>query len=147
MSSPWERVLFLWAFCLGKELSLSSIEIIKPIQRLLNWNVDPTSNFVSFLRLLTFCLNCRLTFNLCKSLQNVVIEGKINTISDYLFRDCYNLKTITIPFGVKTIGNYSFINCDALESVIIGSSVEKIENDATTEEVDFPEPKEEAEEK
>ena len=61
-----------------------------------------------------------------KSIQEVVIGDKVQSIGENAFWHCYGLNDITIPESVTSIGNGAFESCEGLTNVTIPKSVRKI---------------------
>lgn len=66
-------------------------------------------------------------FKSCISLDNVVIDGNVDSIGDYAYSGCSSLKNISIGEGVSKIGKYAFQKCDSLQTITIPSTVETVE--------------------
>ena len=61
------------------------------------------------------------------SIQSVVIEDGVTSISSRAFKDCIVLESITIPDSVTSIDSYAFENCHSLTSITIPKGVSEIE--------------------
>ena len=65
-------------------------------------------------------------FELCSSLNSIVIPDSVTSIGNSAFWCCSSLSSIVIPDSVTSIGNYAFYYCRSLRSVTIGNSVTSI---------------------
>lgn len=63
-----------------------------------------------------------ISFNNCKSLQNIVLGNDLITIKGSAFMKDSALQSITIPSNVETIGSYAFYQCDSLTSITINKA-------------------------
>lgn len=52
-----------------------------------------------------------------KHLENVEIQGDLETIHNNAFAECEKLKEITLPAKLARIGNYAFYKCTALSTI------------------------------
>lgn len=75
-------------------------------------------------------VNC---FHEDTSLENVVIEGDLTTISNMAFGGCEALKAIDIPDSVSTIGDYAFIGCKNLREIRLPKGLKKLGEHAFVE--------------
>ena len=69
-------------------------------------------------------------FNVCSTLESIVLPPNITNIGNYAFVGCSNLTSIHIPSMVTTIGIGAFEGCSALTSMTIPSGVTAIGNGA-----------------
>ncbi len=70
---------------------------------------------------------CSPMFKNCDRLENVTIDGDVESIGSNAFGSCASLKSVTIGNGVTSIGSYAFGYCYDLQSVTIGNNVTSIE--------------------
>ncbi len=57
------------------------------------------------------------TFNGCKNVESIYINGETYKIGDYAFNDCSSLKNLEISSTVSTLGIRPFSGCDKLSYV------------------------------
>ncbi len=65
-------------------------------------------------------------YSFSDSIESVIIEAGVTSISAAAFQTCVNLKNITIPDGITSIGNLAFGSCESLTSITIPDSVTSI---------------------
>ncbi len=73
--------------------------------------------------------NIDIIANCCffmSGVKNVVLNDKIEEISEYAFASCRNIKSIVIPDNVTEIDVGAFRDCTSLENVTLGKGVQKI---------------------
>ena len=68
----------------------------------------------------------RNRFSDCSALQNVIIEGSINSIGHSAFRACGTLQNVIIEGSINSIGYGAFSACGTLQNVIIEGSINSI---------------------
>lgn len=62
-------------------------------------------------------------FNYCENIKRVELPEGITDIGDFAFSGCKSLTDINIPSGVKNIGAYAFSECDSLTSIELPEGV------------------------
>lgn len=62
------------------------------------------------------------------SVNEIVFNDKVETISDSAFSDCELLENIIIPASVRSIGAYAFSECKKLKSAIIRAQITRLES-------------------
>lgn len=70
---------------------------------------------------------CAPWYSYSESINSVVIEEGVTTISDLIFWNCGSFTSISIPDSVTSIGDQAFAYCSALTSVEIPYGVTKID--------------------
>ncbi len=65
-------------------------------------------------------------FNMCSSIEKVIINAGIDNISIGTFSRCVQLCEVALPEGVKEIGNSAFSNCIKLNVINFPSALEKV---------------------
>ena len=75
-------------------------------------------------------VNC---FHEDSSLEKIVIEGDLTTISNMAFGGCTALKNIDLPDSVSTIGDYAFIDCENLHEITLPKGLKKLGEHAFVE--------------
>ncbi|MCH5209985.1 MAG: leucine-rich repeat protein [Oscillospiraceae bacterium] len=71
-----------------------------------------------------------LTFDFCKSLEEVNLPSSLKEIGFETFLQCDKLTAIDVPEGVITIGERAFGGCDNLEEVTLPEGLETIGEEA-----------------
>ena len=64
------------------------------------------------------------------SIEHIVLEEGVTSISNYAFEYCTRLMSVAIPDSIASIGNSAFSNCTSLTSVTIPDSITNIGNSA-----------------
>lgn len=83
------------------------------------------------------------TFNCCKYLEKVKIEGSVTNVGVCIFGDCKALKEVIIPETVERISASAFADCPLLETINLPSGLRFIEdfafmNDIALKSIDLP---------
>ncbi len=60
------------------------------------------------------------------SIENVIIEDGVTSISTWAFYNGENIKNISIANSVVSIGDYAFVNCSSIETLSLGSGIKYI---------------------
>lgn len=63
------------------------------------------------------------TFQECKALEDVTLQGSMNIVDAQAFLDCSALKVLTVPEGITVIGNSAFGGCTGLTTLTLPSTV------------------------
>ena len=66
------------------------------------------------------------SFQLCYSLESIVIPNNVTEIDDWAFRECTSLSSVKIGSNVKRIGSGAFENCRSLKTIKIPNNVTEI---------------------
>lgn len=70
-------------------------------------------------------LGSQLTFTRCKSLKEIRIPSKVQSVPERGFENCFSLECVDLS-NVRSIQGGAFYGCTSLKSVIIPDEVEKI---------------------
>ena len=62
-------------------------------------------------------------FELCQSLESIIIPTSVTTIGDSAFMSCKQLDSVNIPHSVKSIGNFAFAGCSSLENLTLNDGI------------------------
>ena len=107
--------------------SLSEINPPESCNNIQDWAfADCGIRNITFPRLITKILSntCRN----CQQLENVVIDGNIETFYDNVFRGCTSLKTFTIPESTVKLGKGLFQDCSSLDEIEIPGNITVVED-------------------
>ncbi len=69
---------------------------------------------------------CEGMLDTTNSIETVIIEGNIKSISNRCFQNCVSLKSVALLAEITEIGDYAFFNCQKLETLVLPTSLEKI---------------------
>ncbi len=68
------------------------------------------------------------TFEGCRNLISVTINGDVTSIGDKAFSNCRLLFNINIPKSLDSLGEYTFYNCENLQTILLkDTSVTKLD--------------------
>ncbi len=66
-------------------------------------------------------------FNNCYTLQEIVLDGEVQSIGMHAFSGCTSLKKMTMPDTVKTISEYAFLDCSGITELHLSAELTAIE--------------------
>lgn len=69
-------------------------------------------------------------FSTLTNLEEVILDGDIQDISNYAFYNCTNLKKVTMPNTVEYIRLGAFSGCTSLNNINLSTNLQSIQNDA-----------------
>ena len=71
-------------------------------------------------------------FRFATSLEELEINGAVESVGVYAIYGCRELKTLRFPEGLKTLSNVAIASCEKLTDVYLPSIVESVESDNFT---------------
>lgn len=117
-------VLMKW---LGEEsvVDMNEDEVLQKVQKIYRQAFEKNTTLKSLIIGENVTELGSASFNLCSSLESVVLSPKIEILPSRCFR-LTKLKKIKMSDSVKEIGNYAFWGCDDLKIIAFGKSLESI---------------------